>query len=282
MIKWRTTSLPSMISKFCWCASKKHPLQTVVIAFDEVWAENAWIKDGMLDWSELGNLPDNVHLLLAFNPAQSLPILLPSDDDFLKFSGAIRYRNTRNIIKLTDFMMKSISVADLPEDEIASDVKGDTVKWIDLGKIRDPEDLYDALRVVADYMGPGDITFLHELEEWGTSAYAVSKMSKEFQNHGSWDAKEWPSFQGQETNRVVYLGSGASLEPLSRARVKLVLVLFWGLSRYFDFFQGKSVVFKRNDENDHTDYEKFRPLYLEAEKNGLLKKLIMPENNPDI
>ena len=214
------------ILPLCLALSGRYPHHSVILAIDEVWAHKA--KETpcgqFCDWTDLQHPPHNIHLILAFNPHMLLPVKLPAEDICLQFQGNIRYRNTRNIVNLCNFISKKAGVK-MPEDEAASDVDGESVGWLDLGEITSHDEIRAALARVARFMGPGDITFLCDI-----GLAALHPVITDYEVHtGEWSAIFCGEYDGHETDRVVYLGSGVFTEALSRARVRLCVVTYHGL-----------------------------------------------------
>jgi hypothetical protein len=233
----------------CRALSDRYPHHSVILAVDEVWAYKAK-KTGsgqFYDWTDLQDLPHNIHLIMAFNPNMGLPVKLPAEEICLQFQGNIRYRNTRKIIKFCNFISNKLGLI-MPEDEVASDVDGESVGWLDLGEITSHDEIRAALARVARFMGPGPTTFL-----CGYGLDALHPVISDYEDKtGEWNAMMSGEYQGHETDRVVYLGSGAIMEPLSRARVRLCVLTCHGLG------------------SDKEWYDLAKPWYTGAMEEGLV------------
>ena len=264
------TDTPATISSLSKAAVERFPGCQIVLAIDELDAGYAPLTaDGENDWSKI-EVPDNVSLALVFNPGSiRIPMHLSTDSSFHHVTCDIRFRSTRSIMEVIDCVAEHSGqglTADLDRpDRLSNDVTGVKPGIADLGQLNAVSDLANALKRIKmklDEEGRCNIVLLYNDYDYDydDDRYLSSDVKKEvldFARNSNWQAFRSSDFTGSEADTVVFVGPGG-LEPLSRARLRLCVVLLW------DKMRGKE------------KYDRYRPGYKRAISENLFEILICP------
>ena len=261
---------PAIISDLAEAVHERFPEHQITVAIDEMDAsfapktkdDNDKIKN---DWSAV-YLPENVSLVLVFNPGSIRdPIHFSTDTPWHHVSCDQRFRSTRSITKAVDCVAEHSEMgyehSGHPEtpDTYATDVAGVKPSIVDLGvesynsgdkRDRLLKEALQNMRTCLESEGRHDVTLLY--------GRYLSEQVQEILLNTALDA-DWQAFQscdfcGSEADTVVYVGPGG-LEPLSRARSRLFVVLVW------------------DTKKGRRKYERFTPGFQEAVERGLMIKL---------
>ena len=233
---------PAIISYLSKNVAYKFPDRQVVLAVDELdagYAPNT--RDGLRnDWSQI-NVPSSVSLVLVFNPGSiRLPLELSTDPSFYHVSCDLRFRSTLSITDVVNCVTEHSGQGLQVADKSATDVVGVEPILMDLGNLQNVFWLERALQEIKtclDSEGRLGVTLLHD---WHISDAARSTVTKMAERAG-WETYLAGDFTGSEADTVVFVGPGG-LEPLSRAKLRLCVVLMWdtekGKNKYDRYHKG--------------------------------------------
>ena len=175
------------------------------------------------------------------------------DPSFHHVFCKLRFRSTKSITKAIDCIAEH-SGQGLKEDtekpdKLSTDVIGVMPKIMDLGGINDAYPkvnrakylvLVNALNKIKmnlDEEGRRDVVLLHDRFISST----VKEKVCDFARKANWQTFPTSDFTGSETDTVIFVGPGG-LEPLSRARLRLYVVLMWdtekGKKKYERYLPG--------------------------------------------
>ena len=263
----RVFDTPAMISDLVEAAKKQFPEHQVTVAIDELDACYAPLDThDKNDWSAI-YLPENVSLVLVFNPGSIRdpnprcvrdPLHFSTDTPFYHVSCDMRFRSTLSITDLVDCVAERSGMGyehgsggPKTPDTLATDVRGAKPNMIDLGN--DIARLGDALINISTCLESEerhDITLLYGRYLSKCTQERLTEMARGF----NWKAFQACDFTGSEADTVVYVGPG-SLEAVGRARLRLSIVLVW------DTKKGRQ------------KYDRFQPGFQKAAKRNLVTKL---------
>ena len=238
---------PAIISSLSEAAVERFPGYQIIVAIDELDAGySQWTPGGLKknDWSKI-DVPDNVSLALVFNPGSIRhPLHLSTDPSFHHVSCDMRFRSTRSITDVIDCVAEhsGMGLREDPDkpDRHSTDVVGVRPSIVDLGKLNHTSDLVDALNRIKmnlDKEGRCNVVLLYDRY---ISPRAKEKVLDTAHN-ANWQTFPSCAFTGSEADTVVFVGPGG-LEPLSRARLRLCVVLVWdtekGKKKYERYLPG--------------------------------------------
>ena len=128
-------------------------------------------------------------------------------------------------------------------DKLSTDVTGVRPNIVDLGKLNHVSDLVDALdriKMNLDEEGRRNVVLLHDRYISPLVKEEVLDMAQE----AEWETFQSGDFTGSEADTVVFVGPGG-LEPLSRARLRLCVVLMWDTKKGKDKYERYLPGYKR-------------------------------------
>ena len=241
---------PAIISSLSEAAAKRFPGHQIVVAIDEIDASYAPLTtDGEKnDWSKI-EVPDTVSLALVFNPGSirhPMTMSLSTDPSFHHVSCDLRFRSTRSITDVIDCVAEHSGQGlradpDKP-DRLSTDVVGVIPSIVDLGKLNHTSDLVDALDRIRISLGEErryNVVLLYD--RCLCDSPGIIKEVLDTAHNANWQTFLSGAFTGSEADTVVFVGPGG-LEPLSRARLRLCVVLMWdtewGKKKYERYLPG--------------------------------------------
>ena len=127
-----------------------------------------------------------------------------------------------SITRLVDCVSKHLGMGENFQGDSATDVLGQKPSVFDLGRVRDPTEVKNVLKIIEDMLveeGRQDIALIHDS--------GLSGRWKEAMQSQIWEVANVLDYTGWERDTVVYVGRG-NMEAITRGRERLVMVLLWG------------------------------------------------------
>ena len=249
---------PAIIKALTEKVCAENPDSQVIIALDELDANYAPVTQNgeQFDWTLLSDVPNSVRLVLVFNPGSiRQPLFLPSSPIFLQMESRLRYRATRNITALVNCMAERTGQGLTMADDSATDLDGQLPILVDIGQLSDVSVLKTTLDKVKKQLSYEDRNQVTVLFDRFISISAQNEVNN-FVASAGWKVSLAGDFTGWEDETIIFVGPGG-LEPLSRAKLRLCIILFWE-----DQVSGINKAKKK--------YERYHPGFDQAVIDGLV------------
>ena len=183
-----------------------------------------------LDWSGLELIPDQLTIILMFNPGwyQGRRLLLPPS--CLRLVLETTYRSTRSISNLHACLAdagKRNAPPGNPGTEVVGMLPGMVPLGVLVGEEEDAEKIQEGLHLLRGFLGTEDVTIIIDTGSRSSYNKRLIKLVRKETEAWGWTIATLGEMTGAEADRVVYIGPG-NLEAVSRARVGLGILHFSG------------------------------------------------------
>ena len=174
------------------------------------------------NWTDLEKIPDQMTIILMFNPGNYLGRHLLLPPSCLRLVLETTYRSTKSISNLHSCLVNTLKL-DAPPGNPGTEVVGELPRLVPLGDLGEEEEaaekIKQGLKLMREFMGEKDVTVIIDPIHY-LSDNIAKLVREETEEAWGWKMRTWDEMTGAEADRVVYIGSG-NLEPLSRARISL-------------------------------------------------------------
>merc|ERR1719222_565807 len=178
------------------------------------------------NWTGLEKIPDQVTIILMFNPGfyHGRHLLLPPS--CLRLVLETTYRSTKSISNLHACLVTAIKFK-APAGNPGTEVVGELPRLVPLGDLGEEEEaaekIKQGLKLMREFMGEEDVTVIIDGNPL-LSDNIAKLVREETEKAWGWKMRTYNEMIGAEADRVVYIGRG-SFESLSRARISLGILL---------------------------------------------------------
>ena len=200
----------------------------IIIMMDEAYCNNApKEKDqASFNWTGLDKIPDQLTLILMFNPGsyEGRHLLLPPSCLQLKLSTT--YRSTKSISNLHSRLATVLKLK-TPHGTPGTEVMGELPRLVPLGDLGEEEEaaaekIKHGFKLMKGFMGEEDVAVIIDDNRYLSDS--IGKLVKKESEAIGWKNRTVSEMYGAEADRVVYFGRGG-LEAISRARLSLGILL---------------------------------------------------------
>ena len=172
-------------------------------------------EQASFNWTGLDKIPDQLTLILMFNPGSygGRHLLLPSS--CLRLGLETTYRSTKSIGNLYSCVASTIK-HNAPPGNPGTEVVGDLPRMVvlgDLGKEEEAEKIRHGLKLMRSSMGKEAVTVI--IDDHRYLSDNIAALVRKEAGAWGWTIETMFDMIGAEADRVVYIGHG-NLESISR------------------------------------------------------------------